>query len=70
LGVEAPFSPALRAHRGAPPPISTRFQARLGEAGVAFEDDAKIAGVDRRFVADPFGNRSSFAPPELPLQLI
>ena len=30
---------------------------RLRAGGIEFEDDAKIEGVDRLFVRDPFGNR-------------
>ena len=29
----------------------------LGGALMDYSDDAKIAGVDRLFLADPFGNR-------------
>src|SRR5579862_8237978 len=57
LGVEEPFSPARKAHPGLVADDLPSIRARLGAAGIAFEDDAKVAGVDRLFVDDPFGNR-------------
>jgi catechol 2,3-dioxygenase-like lactoylglutathione lyase family enzyme len=57
LGVEDPFVPARKAHPGLVAADLGEIRGRLAAAGVAFEDDAKIAGVDRLFVTDPFGNR-------------
>jgi catechol 2,3-dioxygenase-like lactoylglutathione lyase family enzyme len=57
LGVEEPFAPALKAHPGLVAADLDTIRARLDAAGTAYEDDAKIAGVDRLFVHDPFGNR-------------
>jgi catechol 2,3-dioxygenase-like lactoylglutathione lyase family enzyme len=53
LGVEEPFAPARKAHPGLVVSDLDAIRARLPE----YEDDAKIAGVDRLFVHDPFGNR-------------
>jgi catechol 2,3-dioxygenase-like lactoylglutathione lyase family enzyme len=57
VGVEEPFAPARKAHPGLVADDLDAIRERLREAEVAFEDDAKVAGVDRLFVADPFGNR-------------
>ena len=57
VGVEEPFAPARKAHPGLAVSELDLLRARFREAGVAYEDDAKIAGVDRLFVHDPFGNR-------------
>jgi catechol 2,3-dioxygenase-like lactoylglutathione lyase family enzyme len=53
LGVEEPFVPARRAHPGLVVADLDAIRARLP----LYEDDANIAGVDRLFVLDPFGNR-------------
>jgi len=57
LGVDEPFSPARKAHPGLVVDDLDTLRVRFRSAGVSFEDDAKIAGVDRLFVNDPFGNR-------------
>ena len=57
LGVEDPFVPARKAHPGLVADDLGALRVRLAAAGVEFEDDEKIAGVDRLFVHDPFGNR-------------
>jgi catechol 2,3-dioxygenase-like lactoylglutathione lyase family enzyme len=57
LGVEEPFAPARKAHPGLVASDLDAVRARLAGAGIEFEDDDRIAGVDRLFVADPFGNR-------------
>jgi catechol 2,3-dioxygenase-like lactoylglutathione lyase family enzyme len=57
LGVEVPFAPARKAHPGLVASDLDAVRARLAAAGVDFEDDDKIADVDRLFVDDPFGNR-------------
>jgi catechol 2,3-dioxygenase-like lactoylglutathione lyase family enzyme len=57
VGVEEPFAPARKAHPGLLVSELAPVRERLRAAGVAFEDDARIAGVDRLFVDDPFGNR-------------
>jgi catechol 2,3-dioxygenase-like lactoylglutathione lyase family enzyme len=57
LGVEEPFAPARKAHPGLVVSDLDAIRSRLAAAGTAWEDDGKIAGVDRLFVCDPFGNR-------------
>jgi catechol 2,3-dioxygenase-like lactoylglutathione lyase family enzyme len=57
VGVEDPFAAAQKAHPGLVASDLDAVRARLREAGIAYEDDAKIAGVDRLFLHDPFGNR-------------
>jgi hypothetical protein len=57
LGVEEPFAPARKAHPGLVADDLGAIRSRLAAAGAAYEDDAKIEGLDRRFVEDPFGNR-------------
>ncbi len=57
IGVEEPFSPARKAHPGLVVSDLAAVRVRLRAAGIAFDDDARIAGVDRLFVDDPFGNR-------------
>ena len=57
IGVEDPFAPARKAHPGLVVSDLDEVRARFRAAGVDYEDDAKIAGTDRLFVHDPFGNR-------------
>jgi hypothetical protein len=57
LGVEDQFAPARKAHPGLVADDLTPLRRRFAEAGIDYEDDAKIVGVDRLFVHDPFGNR-------------
>jgi catechol 2,3-dioxygenase-like lactoylglutathione lyase family enzyme len=57
VGVEDPFAPARKAHPGLVVDDLDKLRERLVAAAVACDDDASIEGVDRLFVADPFGNR-------------
>jgi catechol 2,3-dioxygenase-like lactoylglutathione lyase family enzyme len=57
IGVEDPFTPAGKAHPGLVESDLDALRDRLRAAELDFVDDDKIAGVDRLFVADPFGNR-------------
>jgi catechol 2,3-dioxygenase-like lactoylglutathione lyase family enzyme len=57
VGVEEPFAPARKAHPGLVVSDLDELRRRFRSAGVAFEDDEKIGGVERLFVHDPFGNR-------------
>jgi catechol 2,3-dioxygenase-like lactoylglutathione lyase family enzyme len=57
IGVEDPFSPAGKAHPGLVVADLDAVRDRFRNAAVDYEDDTKIAGVDRLFVRDPFGNR-------------
>jgi catechol 2,3-dioxygenase-like lactoylglutathione lyase family enzyme len=57
LGVEADFRPARKAHPALRVSGFADLAAALGRAGCAVEEDRQLPGVERVFVADPFGNR-------------
>ena len=57
LGVEEPFRPALKAHPALQVGNLDRARRRLERHGVAVVEDHSGAGIQRVFVADPFGNR-------------
>jgi len=57
VGMEAEFAAARKAHPGLVVSDLRAIRSRLSEAGAVYEDDAKIDGVERLFVDDPFGNR-------------
>jgi catechol 2,3-dioxygenase-like lactoylglutathione lyase family enzyme len=57
VGIEEPFAPARKAHPGLVVSELAEIRRRFGAAGVDYEDDTKIEGIDRLFVDDPFGNR-------------
>lgn len=57
LGVEAAFRPARKAHLAFLVADLAALTGRLTDAGVAVAEDKPLPGYDRRFVADPFGNR-------------
>ncbi|HUK44326.1 MAG TPA: VOC family protein [Gaiellaceae bacterium] len=57
IGVEDPFTPARKAHPGLVVSDLDVIRARFVDEGVSYADDAKIEGVDRLYVHDPFGNR-------------
>jgi catechol 2,3-dioxygenase-like lactoylglutathione lyase family enzyme len=57
IGVEIDFAPARKAHPGLVVSDLGAVRAAFSAAGVEWEDDTKIAGVDRLFTHDPFGNR-------------
>jgi catechol 2,3-dioxygenase-like lactoylglutathione lyase family enzyme len=63
LGVEADFRPAKKAH----PAFQVRdihgLRARLEANGYAPYEDEPLAGYDRCYVADPFGNRLELMEP-------
>jgi len=56
LGVESDFRPARKAHPGLVVRDLGSLVARLRDAGVEVVDDA-LAGYERVYVSDPFGNR-------------
>jgi catechol 2,3-dioxygenase-like lactoylglutathione lyase family enzyme len=60
LGVEAPFSPARKAHPAFRVADLGRLEALLGTAGSAVLCDRLIPGRDRFYTNDPFGNRLEF----------
>jgi catechol 2,3-dioxygenase-like lactoylglutathione lyase family enzyme len=57
VGVEEPFAPARKAHPGLVVDDLGALSARLRGAGVSVTPDDALPGVDRVYVADPFGNR-------------
>jgi catechol 2,3-dioxygenase-like lactoylglutathione lyase family enzyme len=57
VGVEDPFIPATKAHPGLVAADLDALRRELRTAQTGYVDDDKIAGVDRLFVNDPFGNR-------------
>jgi catechol 2,3-dioxygenase-like lactoylglutathione lyase family enzyme len=63
LGVEDDFRPALKAH----PAFLVRdlpgLRARLEQRGYAPHEDEPLAGYNRFYAADPFGNRLEFLEP-------
>ena len=57
LGVEEPFRPAGKAHPAFLVDDVRELVTRLIDAGCVVRDDEALAGFDRVYVDDPFGNR-------------
>jgi catechol 2,3-dioxygenase-like lactoylglutathione lyase family enzyme len=57
VGVEEPFAPARKAHPGLVVDDLAALVDRLAGAGIEAVPDTSLPGVDRVYVADPFGNR-------------
>jgi catechol 2,3-dioxygenase-like lactoylglutathione lyase family enzyme len=57
LGVEADFRAARKAHPALRVSGFADLVERLRQAGCPVEEDRQLPGVERVFVADPFGNR-------------
>jgi len=57
LGVEKEFRPARKAHPAFLVKDVRAIAAKLSAAGCNITDDEPLAGYDRVFVFDPFGNR-------------
>jgi catechol 2,3-dioxygenase-like lactoylglutathione lyase family enzyme len=57
LGVEADFRPARKAHPALVVDGLSAVVDRLAEAGVPVTSDEPLAGYERIYVDDPFGNR-------------
>jgi catechol 2,3-dioxygenase-like lactoylglutathione lyase family enzyme len=57
LGVEKNFVPAKKAHPAFIVDDLTGLEAALKRAGYPIAHDEPLAGYDRLFVSDPFGNR-------------
>ncbi|OUS34463.1 glyoxalase [Rhodobacterales bacterium 56_14_T64] len=60
LGVQEPFSPALKAHPGFRTSDITGLAARFEAAGHDMVWDTALEGRERFFAKDPFGNRLEF----------
>jgi len=63
LGVEQDFRPARKAHPAFLVRDVAGLRARLEQEGFAPYDDEPLAGYQRFYVADPFGNRLEFLQP-------
>lgn len=63
LGVEAPFTPARKAHPGVLVQGIDDVGERLEAAGVAVEWDDAFPGHRRFYASDPYGNRLEFLQP-------
>jgi catechol 2,3-dioxygenase-like lactoylglutathione lyase family enzyme len=57
LGVETDFRPARKAHVALLVEDLASLRQKLGAAGYASKEDQPLAGYDRVYVDDPFGNR-------------
>ena len=69
LGVEESFRPARKAHPGFEVRGLPALVQRLQAAGKRIVDDEPIAGYERVFVDDPFGNRIELLEPSAPTAL-
>jgi len=63
LGVDQDFRPAKKAHPALLVKDLRVLVARLRSASVAVVDDEPLAGYDRVYVTDPFGNRLELMEP-------
>jgi catechol 2,3-dioxygenase-like lactoylglutathione lyase family enzyme len=57
LGVEKAFAPARKAHPAFIVENLPALRAKLAAAGFTSREDEPLAGYDRCYVDDPFGNR-------------
>ncbi len=57
VGVEDPFAPARKAHPSFVVDGLAALAERLREHGIVVTTDEALPGVERAYVADPFGNR-------------
>lgn len=64
LGVEAEFRPSRKGHPAFVVADLSALRERLRAAGVEIVTDDADIGVERCFVADPFGNRIEFVAAE------
>jgi catechol 2,3-dioxygenase-like lactoylglutathione lyase family enzyme len=63
LGVEADFRPARKAHPALRVEGLRSLVAKIDAAGYRVTEDAGLAGHDRVYVDDPFGNRIELLEP-------
>ncbi len=66
LGVDEDFRPARKAHLASVVTGLDVLIARLTAAGFEVVEDEPLAGYNRRYVADPFGNRLELMEPSGP----
>ena len=60
LGVEEPFHPSRKAHPALLVDDLGALREQLAAAGVPVTTDEPLAGYERFYAADPFGNRIEF----------
>ncbi|WP_204166829.1 VOC family protein [Bacillus sp. CGMCC 1.16541] len=60
IGVEEGFTPQKKAHPAFVVKHLRTFRQHLRDVGIATKEDTPIAGRERFFVQDPFGNRIEF----------
>lgn len=60
LGVEADFVPAKKAHTAFLVTDLAAFVQKMAEHGYPFTPDPRVAGRQRGYLHDPFGNRLEF----------
>ncbi|MGZ5201439.1 MAG: VOC family protein [Telluria sp.] len=63
IGVDESFAPAKKAHPAIAVQGIAALQRHLEQQGIAVREDRELAGVQRFFIADPFGNRIEFTEP-------
>ena len=63
LGVEGDFRPARKAHPAFTVSNLSGLRQTLAAAGVSIDCDEPLAGFDRCYVCDPFGNRIELMEP-------
>lgn len=63
LGVEQDFRPAKKAHPAFTVKDLPKLIARMEAAGFSATEDEPLEGYNRRYVADPFGNRIELMEP-------
>lgn len=63
LGVEDPFSPARKAHPAFLVSGLAALAERLSAAGIDGARDEPLAGFERIYIHDPFGNRIELLEP-------
>ena len=60
IGIEAPFSPAKKAHPAFEVKRIEQLREHLRSNGIDLVEDDKLPGATRFYVHDPFGNRLEF----------
>jgi catechol 2,3-dioxygenase-like lactoylglutathione lyase family enzyme len=63
LGVDTDFRPATKAHPAFVVDDVRSIARAVAAAGLAVHDDEPLAGFDRVYVTDPFGNRIELMQP-------
>jgi len=63
LGIETPFVPARKAHPALIVTDLTELAIRLQESGYRAVSDQPLAGYERLYIDDPFGNRIELMEP-------